>query len=153
MHFNLQFVIFSFVYLFVNVINVTVYHYFQVDPANVRPIREGAVDALLEAEKEAEATRQALKRKIAKAAAADSDFHSRSLPVKLRIEPADLEDVVHFTYIFLSFLTGIYIHVFFFFKQSNHLFSAWYLSNEIIRWYNDDHPHLCWGVGKFGCQI
>ncbi|KAM7478700.1 hypothetical protein LguiA_026913 [Lonicera macranthoides] len=37
--------------------------------------------------------RQALKRKIAKAAAADSDFQSRSLPAKLLIEPDDPEDV------------------------------------------------------------
>ncbi|KAK3037761.1 hypothetical protein RJ639_031132 [Escallonia herrerae] len=67
----------------------------EVDPANVRLIQdqEGTVDALLEAEKEAEATKQALKRKIAQAAAADSDFQSRSLPAKLRIEPDDPEDV------------------------------------------------------------
>ena len=69
--------------------------YFQVDPANVRPIQEEeAVDALEEAEKEAEATKQALKRKIAQAANADADFQSRSLPAKLRIEPDDPEDVV-----------------------------------------------------------
>lgn len=65
----------------------------EVDPANVRPIEEGTVDALLEAEKEAEATKQALKRKIAQAASADTDFQSRSLPAKLRIEPDDPEDV------------------------------------------------------------
>ncbi|KAK2987003.1 hypothetical protein RJ640_024901 [Escallonia rubra] len=67
----------------------------EVDPANIRLIQdqEGTVDTLLEAEKEAEATKQALKRKIAQAAAADSDFQSRSLPAKLRIEPDDPEDV------------------------------------------------------------
>ncbi|KAM7470238.1 hypothetical protein LguiA_008421 [Lonicera macranthoides] len=66
----------------------------EVDPANVRPIQEEeAVDALVEAEKEAEATKQALKRKIAQAANADADFQSRSLPAKLRIEPDDPEDV------------------------------------------------------------
>nr|CAN63860.1 hypothetical protein VITISV_037743 [Vitis vinifera] len=62
----------------------------QVDPGNVRPIQE-EVNALLEAEKEAEATKQAIKRKIAQAAA--TDFQSRSLPAKLRIEPDDPEDV------------------------------------------------------------
>lgn len=65
----------------------------EVDPANVRPLPEGAVDTILEAEKEAEATKLALKRKIAQAASADSDFQSRSLPAKLRIEPEDSEDV------------------------------------------------------------
>ncbi|PRQ19660.1 putative chromatin remodeling & transcriptional activation CHROMO-DOMAIN family [Rosa chinensis] len=63
----------------------------EVDPANVRPIQEGAVNALLEAEKVAEATKQAIKRKIAQAASVD--FQSRSLPAKLRIEPDDPEDV------------------------------------------------------------
>ncbi|XAR56250.1 hypothetical protein NMG60_11036656 [Bertholletia excelsa] len=63
----------------------------EVDPDNVRPIQEGLVNALLEAEKEAEATREAIKRKIAQAAA--SDFQSRSLPAKLRIDPNDPEDV------------------------------------------------------------
>ncbi|XP_059652049.1 uncharacterized protein LOC132299453 [Cornus florida] len=63
----------------------------EVDPANVRPIQEGAVNALLEAEKEAEATRQAIKRKIAQAAVVD--FQSKSLPAKLRIDPNDPEDV------------------------------------------------------------
>ncbi|KAG9457019.1 hypothetical protein H6P81_001527 [Aristolochia fimbriata] len=63
----------------------------EVDPANIRPIQEGVVDALREAEKEAEATKQAIKRKIAQAATID--FQSRSLPAKLRIEPDDPEDV------------------------------------------------------------
>ncbi|KAK7292517.1 hypothetical protein RIF29_08299 [Crotalaria pallida] len=63
----------------------------EVDPANVRPIQEGTVDALLEAERVAEATKQAIKRKIAQAASID--FQSRSLPAKLRIEPDDPEDV------------------------------------------------------------
>ncbi|WOL11526.1 hypothetical protein Cni_G20289 [Canna indica] len=62
----------------------------EVDPANVRPIEE--VDALLEAEKEAEATRQAIKRKIAQAAAI-TDFQARTLPTKLRIDPNDPDDV------------------------------------------------------------
>ena len=65
---------------------------FQVDPGNVRLIEEGEVNALVEAEKQAEATKQAIKRKIAQAAA--TDFQSRSLPAKLRIEPDDPEDVV-----------------------------------------------------------
>lgn len=64
----------------------------QVDPANVRPIQEGTVDALVEAERVAEATKQAIKRKIAQAASVD--FQSRTLPAKLRIEPDDPEDVV-----------------------------------------------------------
>ncbi|XP_019450384.1 PREDICTED: survival of motor neuron-related-splicing factor 30-like isoform X1 [Lupinus angustifolius] len=63
----------------------------EVDPANVRPIQEGTVDALLEAERVAEATKQAIKRKIAQAAS--FDFQSKSLPAKLRIEPDDPEDV------------------------------------------------------------
>ncbi|KAH7576028.1 hypothetical protein ACOSP7_003887 [Xanthoceras sorbifolium] len=58
----------------------------EVDPANVRPI-----DALLEAEKVAEETKQAIKRKIEQAASVD--FQSRSLPAKLRINPEDPEDV------------------------------------------------------------
>ncbi|KAL7582720.1 uncharacterized protein LOC111886146 isoform X1 [Lactuca sativa] len=65
----------------------------EVDPANVRAIEEGIVDPLVEAEKEAEATKLALKRKIAQAATADVDFQSKSLPAKLRIEPEDPEDV------------------------------------------------------------
>ncbi|KAM0940217.1 putative Tudor domain, survival motor neuron [Dioscorea sansibarensis] len=64
----------------------------EVDPANVRPIKEEAVNALLEAEREAEATRQAIKRKIAQAAV--SDFQARTLPAKLRIDPNDPDDVV-----------------------------------------------------------
>lgn len=63
----------------------------EVDPANVRPVEEGVVNALLEAEKVAEATKQDIKRKIAQAAA--SDFQSRTLPEKLRIDPNDPEDV------------------------------------------------------------
>lgn len=61
-----------------------------MDPANVRPVEEG--DALLEAEREAEATRQAIKRKIAQAAT--TDFQARTLPAKLRIDPNDPDDVV-----------------------------------------------------------
>uniref|UniRef100_A0A7N0RFS3 Tudor domain-containing protein n=1 Tax=Kalanchoe fedtschenkoi TaxID=63787 RepID=A0A7N0RFS3_KALFE len=63
----------------------------EVDPDNVRPIQEGVVNPLLEAEKEAEATKQALKRKIAESAVID--FQSKSLPEKLRIDPNDPEDV------------------------------------------------------------
>ncbi|KAL5703977.1 hypothetical protein ACHQM5_022462 [Ranunculus cassubicifolius] len=63
----------------------------EVDPANVRAIEEGVVNTLLVAEKEAEATKQALKRKISQAA--DVDFQSRTLPAKLRVEPDDPEDV------------------------------------------------------------
>ncbi|KAL2339326.1 hypothetical protein Fmac_013772 [Flemingia macrophylla] len=63
----------------------------EVDPANIRPIQEGTVDTLLEAERVAEATKQAIKRKIAQAASID--FQSRSLPAKLRIEADDPEDV------------------------------------------------------------
>lgn len=64
----------------------------QVDPANVRPVEEG--DALLEAEREAEATRQAIKRKISQAAI--TDFQARTLPAKLRIDPNDPEDIVSY---------------------------------------------------------
>ncbi|XP_059447249.1 uncharacterized protein LOC132178743 [Corylus avellana] len=63
----------------------------EVDPANVRPIEEGVVNTLAEAERVAEATKQAIKRKIA--LAASMDFQSRSLPAKLRIDPTDPEDV------------------------------------------------------------
>ncbi|KAG6553817.1 hypothetical protein Mapa_004734 [Marchantia paleacea] len=48
-------------------------------------------DALLDAEKEAEATKQALKRKIAQAA--DIDVMPRDLPAKLKIRPEDPEDL------------------------------------------------------------
>ncbi|XVF26382.1 hypothetical protein REPUB_Repub14bG0011000 [Reevesia pubescens] len=60
----------------------------EVDPANVRAIE---YNALVEAEKVAEATKQAIKRKIAQAASVD--FQSRSLPAKLRIADDDPEDV------------------------------------------------------------
>lgn len=63
-----------------------------MDHANVRPPQETSVNPLVEAEKIAEATKQALKRKIAQAAA--SDVQSRSLPAKLIIDPNDPEDVV-----------------------------------------------------------
>jgi survival-of-motor-neuron-related-splicing factor 30 len=66
-----------------------------VDPDNVRPVE---FNALLEAEKVAEATKQAIKRKIAQAASVD--FQSRTLPAKLRIEPDDSEDVVSSAYIY-----------------------------------------------------
>ncbi|KAG8650356.1 survival of motor neuron-related-splicing factor 30 isoform X1 [Manihot esculenta] len=60
----------------------------EVDPANVRPVE---LNALVEAERVAEATKQAIKRKIAQAAFVD--FESRSLPPKLRINAEDPEDV------------------------------------------------------------
>ncbi|KAJ8767897.1 hypothetical protein K2173_020837 [Erythroxylum novogranatense] len=60
----------------------------EVDPDNVRPLE---FNALVEAERAAEATKLAIKRKIAQAASAD--FQSKSLPSKLRIEPDDPEDV------------------------------------------------------------
>lgn len=63
-----------------------------MDPDNVRLLEEEAADALRQAEKEAEATKMAIKRKIEQAAT--SDFQARSLPAKLRIEPSDPEDVV-----------------------------------------------------------
>lgn len=65
---------------------------FQVDSDNVRPIQEGSADPLLEAEKIAVATKEALKRKIAQSAT--NEFQSRSLPQKLQIDPNDPEDVV-----------------------------------------------------------
>lgn len=70
-----------------------------MDPANIRPIQEGPVNTLLEAERVAEATKQAIKRKIAQAASVD--FQSRSLPAKLKIEPEDPEDVVSFLPVFI----------------------------------------------------
>ncbi|KAI3448381.1 hypothetical protein Pfo_005046 [Paulownia fortunei] len=63
----------------------------EVDPDNVRPIQEGTADPLLEAEKIAVATKEALKRKIAQAAA--KDFESWTVPQKLQIDPNDPEDV------------------------------------------------------------
>ncbi|KAK8916632.1 hypothetical protein KSP39_PZI023280 [Platanthera zijinensis] len=63
----------------------------EVDPDNVRQIEEGDVNALLEAEKQAEATKQAIKRKIAQAAV--TDFQHRIIPSKLRIDPTDPDDV------------------------------------------------------------
>uniref|UniRef100_A0A0E0LQH7 Survival of motor neuron-related-splicing factor 30 n=1 Tax=Oryza punctata TaxID=4537 RepID=A0A0E0LQH7_ORYPU len=63
----------------------------EVDPGNVRSLEEEAADALRQAEKEAEATKMAIKRKIEQAAT--SDFQMRSLPTKLRIDPNDPEDV------------------------------------------------------------
>lgn len=64
-----------------------------MDPANVRPVE---LNALVEAERVAEATKQAIKRKIAQAAFVD--FESRSLPSKLRINADDPEDVVSRVY-------------------------------------------------------
>eukprot|EP00252_Welwitschia_mirabilis_P018294 TRINITY_DN4065_c0_g1_i5.p1 TRINITY_DN4065_c0_g1~~TRINITY_DN4065_c0_g1_i5.p1 ORF type:complete len:169 (-),score=57.49 TRINITY_DN4065_c0_g1_i5:360-866(-) len=62
-----------------------------VTKKSVRSREEGGANALLEAEKQAEATKQAIKRKIAQAA--DSDMPHRELPPKLRINPDDPEDV------------------------------------------------------------
>ncbi|KAL0454520.1 UNVERIFIED_CONTAM: Survival of motor neuron-related-splicing factor 30 [Sesamum latifolium] len=63
----------------------------EVDPDNVRPIQEGSADPLLEAEKIAVATKEALKRKIAQAAS--KDFQPWTVPQKLQIDPNDPEDV------------------------------------------------------------
>jgi hypothetical protein len=85
---------------------LTVYCWFKFNftPfSNVRPLEEAAADALRQAEKEAEATKMALKRKIEQAAT--SDFQVRSLPAKLRIDPNDPEDVVSDN----SFLTPRYL--------------------------------------------
>ncbi|CAA7043825.1 unnamed protein product [Microthlaspi erraticum] len=60
----------------------------EVDPDNVRAIEN---NALLEAERLAEATKNALKRKIEQSAS--SDYQSRTLPAKLKIDPNDPEDV------------------------------------------------------------
>jgi hypothetical protein len=63
-----------------------------VDPANVRLKEEGEVDALQEAEREAVATREAIKRKIQQAAV--TTFQPPPLPTKLRIDPDDPDEVV-----------------------------------------------------------
>lgn len=60
----------------------------EVDPDNVRAIEN---NSLLEAERLAEATKNALKRKIEQAAG--SDFQAKTLPAKLKIDPNDPEDV------------------------------------------------------------
>ncbi|XP_057417597.1 uncharacterized protein LOC130711849 isoform X2 [Lotus japonicus] len=77
----------------------------EVDPANIRLVQEGIVDALLEAERVAEATKQAIKRKISQAASVD--FQSRSLPAKLRIEPDDPEDVFFCQIIRMPLMTSL----------------------------------------------
>ena len=69
----------------------------------MRPLEEEAADALRQAEKEAEATKMAIKRKIEQAAT--SDFQARSLPAKLRIEPSDPEDVVSECHILVHVFT------------------------------------------------
>ncbi|XP_051144953.1 uncharacterized protein LOC127260931 isoform X2 [Andrographis paniculata] len=63
----------------------------EVDHDNVRPIEEDSADPLVEAEKIAVATKEALKRKIAQAAV--KDFESWTVPQKLKIDPNDPEDV------------------------------------------------------------
>lgn len=60
-----------------------------MDPDNVRPIEQNAI---VEAERLAQATKNALKRKIEKAAS--SDYQTKTLPAKLKIDPNDPEDVV-----------------------------------------------------------
>lgn len=60
----------------------------EVDPDNVRPIEQNAI---VEAERLAQATKNALKRKIEKAAS--SDYQTKTLPAKLKIDPNDPEDV------------------------------------------------------------
>lgn len=59
-----------------------------MDPDNVRPIEQNAI---VEAERLAQATKNALKRKIEKAAS--SDYQTKTLPAKLKIDPNDPEDV------------------------------------------------------------
>ncbi|KAL0827517.1 PREDICTED: uncharacterized protein LOC106324311 [Brassica oleracea var. oleracea] len=59
-----------------------------------KELKENVIDlnnALLEAERLAEATKNALKRKIEQAAS--SDYQSKTLPAKLKIDPNDPEDV------------------------------------------------------------
>lgn len=74
----------------------------EVEPANVRPVIEEEIqedemeeplheDTLVNAEQEAEAAKQAIKRKLAEAA--DHDLLPRDLPNKLKIKPDDPEDV------------------------------------------------------------
>ncbi|XP_047971660.1 survival of motor neuron-related-splicing factor 30-like isoform X1 [Salvia hispanica] len=63
----------------------------EVDPDNVRSIQEGTADPLLEAEKIAVATKEALKRKIAQSAS--KDFEAWTVPAKLQIDRNDPEDV------------------------------------------------------------
>ncbi|CAN8266745.1 unnamed protein product [Cochlearia groenlandica] len=60
----------------------------EVDPDNVRSIEN---NAMLEAERLAEATKNALKRKIEQSAS--SGFQARTLPAKLKIDPNDPDDV------------------------------------------------------------
>ena len=65
-------------------------------------------NALLEAERLAEATKNALKRKIEQAAS--SDYQSKTLPAKLKIDPNDPEDVVSQKddWLFVSFFTLLF---------------------------------------------
>ncbi|XP_024529922.1 survival of motor neuron-related-splicing factor 30 isoform X2 [Selaginella moellendorffii] len=62
----------------------------EVDAANIRQVNLDD-DKLVEAEREAEATRQAIKRKIA--LAADVGVVPRDLPQKLKIKPDDPEEI------------------------------------------------------------
>jgi hypothetical protein len=78
-----------------------------VDPANVRPLE--AADALGQAEKEAEATKMALKRKIEQAAT--SDYQIKTLPTKLKIDPNDPEDVVSELDFYSIYFLLEYLHV------------------------------------------
>ncbi|KAI3833779.1 hypothetical protein MKX03_016811, partial [Papaver bracteatum] len=56
------------------------------EPSQVQPVQFE-----LKLKKKAEATKQALKRKIAQAAA--GDYQSKALPAKLKVDPDDSEDV------------------------------------------------------------
>ena len=58
----------------------------------MRPIQEGTADPLLEAEKIAVATKEALKQKIVQSAS--KEFEAWTIPAKLHIDPNDSEDVV-----------------------------------------------------------
>lgn len=84
-----------------------------MDPANVRlkeeEEEEGEVDALQEAEREAVATREAIKRKIQQAAV--TTFQPPSLPTKLRIDPNDPDEVVINCNLFFEVLLCSYVRV------------------------------------------
>jgi hypothetical protein len=63
-------------------------------------------DELIDPEQEAEATRIALKRKIAKAA--EIDVIPRDLPSKLKILPDDPEDIVCIVTIFFTCIVQVH---------------------------------------------
>jgi hypothetical protein len=72
------------------VIKVNAGFWGQVDNERIR--ERGEVNAFFNAEKEAEAARLALKRKIAQSA--EAEIAPRGLPAKLQIKPDDPENVV-----------------------------------------------------------